>query len=295
MDAGERDERSGAGGAGPVEVIGKGVCSFGAYDGVEAAELAARWELPAVVAMQTTSSTLDDAHELAGRGAPHGTLVLADRQTGARGRQGRSFTSAPGSGVWLTLVARNTDPRAVTVLAIRLGLAVAVALDGPAGERVGLKWPNDVYLRAGKLAGILVEARWQGGRPAWAAAGIGINVVPPREVATAAGLPGAPRRAELLDLLLPRLREAIGEEGALGPGELDAFAARDIAAGRQAIAPLAGTVLGVASDGALRVLTEDGERRAHAGSLVLDAPFVNRSQSGEGSDSPISSHPVPRD
>lgn len=245
-----------------------------------------------VFATRETGSTLDDAHRLAADGAPHGTVILTDCQTGGRGRQGRSFSSGAGQGIWLTLIARDTDPDAVPVLAIRLGLAVAAALDPAAGEIVGLKWPNDVYLRAGKLAGILVEARWHGGRLAWLAAGIGINVIPPPRVATAAGLPGAPGRLRLLDMLLPPLRAVMEERGGLRAVELQAFASRDVALGRRAIAPIAGTVLGVAPDGALRVLTSEGERHAHAGSLLLDPPLVGASRTGGGDGPSPSSHPV---
>lgn len=275
MCAGEDRSRQVASGETPVVPSER---STGSYDGADAAALAARWGAPVVVALAETRSTLDDAHRLAMLGAPHGSVVLADHQTGGRGRQGRAWSSAAGCGIWLTLVAREPDPASVQVLAIRLGLAAAGALDGPAGTRVALKWPNDLYLGSRKLGGVLVEARWQGGRVAWLAAGIGINVRPPASVPTAAGLPGAPPRLGLLDLLVPSLLDALGARGMLRAPELAAFAVRDLAAGRRAVAPLAGTVVGIASDGALVVRTGEGQRLAHAGSLLLDPPLTGAPQ-----------------
>ena len=114
--------------------------------------------------LRAIGSTNARARELAAAGAPHGTLVTAGEQTAGRGRQGRGWSTPPGSALALSLVIRDPDP----LLSLRAGLAVA-DLAG-AGARV--KWPNDVLLDGRKVAGVLVEGRPQEG---WAVLGIGVN------------------------------------------------------------------------------------------------------------------------
>ena len=152
------------------------------WDGHSAAELAELTGAERVSLHERTTSTLDVTHALAQEGAPAGTLVLADEQTGGRGRAGRPWASPPGTGIWLTLLERPTDESGLPVLSLRAGLRAAEALSPFAGERVRLKWPNDLYLPAGKLAGILVEARWREARAEWVAIGFGLNVVAPADV-----------------------------------------------------------------------------------------------------------------
>lgn len=225
-----------------------------------------------VIAHETTGSTLDDAHALAEGGAPHGTIVLADRQTSGRGRQGRAWQSAAGQGVWLTILARDLDAETVGVLAIRLGIAAAAPLDRFTMSPVRLKWPNDLYVDDRKLAGVLVEARWQAGRAAWIAIGFGLNVRAPAGPVSGAALRPGTFRPELLDAIVPALLGAVGDSGPLRPAELAAFAGRDLAVGRHCSSPLTGRVLGLAADGGLLVQAADGVRTAHAGSLVFDPP-----------------------
>lgn len=240
------------------------------YDGRTAEELAALLSLPQVHVFDAVESTMDVAHALAADGAPAGTVVLADEQRAGRGRAGRRWVAPPGSGIWLTLVERPNDPRALEVLSLRAGIRAARALERFAGAPVGLKWPNDLYLAAGKLGGILVEARWRDGLPDWAAIGIGINVRPPPAVAPASALGARVSRLEVLGELVPALRAAAAARGGLTPAELAAFAARDIAAGRPCAAPRAGRVAGIDADGALLVVTPAGVERCREGSLVLE-------------------------
>lgn len=240
----------------------------GSYDDVETATLAARLGVPRVVAFDRVGSTLDVAHALGAEGAPAGTLVLADEQTAGRGRFGRVWQSPPGSGIWLTLVERPQQTDALDVLSLRLGLRAAEVLDRFAGERVRLKWPNDLYLAAGKLAGILVEARWRDARLDWLAIGFGLNVRAPREV-PAAGLLAGTDRVSVLAALVPALREAAATAGILSERELAAYAARDLASGRRVVAPVAGRAVGIDSSGALLVDTGSGRDRVRAGSLTF--------------------------
>ncbi len=241
----------------------------GHYEGIDAHSLAARWGVPVVTAYGSTSSTLDDAHRLAENGAPHGVVVVADQQTGGRGRHGKRWHSAPGQGIWLTILARDLDAATVSVLSIRLGLAIAGKLDSFAPLPVQLKWPNDVYLDGRKLAGILVEARWQGTRASWAAIGIGINVGAPAEPVGGAALRAGTHRLDVLDAIVPALTCAAAERGPLRAAELSAFASRDLAAGLSCTSPCVGRVIGLAADGGLKVETMEGVRTMHAGSLIL--------------------------
>lgn len=240
------------------------------YDGVEATELARRCGVPRGALLGETTSTLDVAHALAEAGAPGGTLVLADRQTAGRGRQGRAWASAAGAGVWLTLIERDVDPVALPVLSIRLGLAAAPVLDDFAAAPARLKWPNDVHVAGAKLAGILCEGRWRGGALEWVAVGMGVNVAVPADVPAAAGLREGVGRVAVLERLVPALRRAAARRGLLDDDELAAYQARDLARGHACRAPLPGVVEGLARDGALRVRTAHGVASAYSGSLVLD-------------------------
>ena len=246
------------------------------YDGLDAESLRARLGVPRLELLATTASTQDVAHRLAEAGAPAGTLVLADEQTAGRGRGGRAWASPAGRGLWLTLIERPRDVEALGVLSIRLGLRAADALDDFAASPVRLKWPNDLYVGAGKLAGILVEARWREGVPDWVAIGFGLNVVAP-DVAGAAGLARGVRRSEALAALVPALREAAAARGALGEADLLDYEGRDVARERRCSAPVAGVVAGLDATGALLVRRDDGAvERVRGGSLVLDAMEVAR-------------------
>jgi len=255
------------------------------FDGVPIASLVQPNDPPLLV-FEELPSTQDAVHVLGAAGAPSGTVVVAERQRAGRGRQGRSWLSDRPSGVWLTMLDRPDGDEALSVLSLRLGLLIAIALEPLADARPRVKWPNDVHVPSGKLAGILVEARWRDDRPEWVAIGAGINVRPPdgsgevvleaRDDGSGASHPGAGalregvRRSEVLKLLLPVLRSAVRGGSRLTEAEVAAWALRDMAAGRRCIAPIPGMVLGISADGLLRILDDDGvERVARSGSLQL--------------------------
>jgi BirA family transcriptional regulator, biotin operon repressor / biotin---[acetyl-CoA-carboxylase] ligase len=118
-----------------------------------------------------TDSTNERARELAGTGAPHGTLVTADEQTAGRGRQGRTWTAAPGEALLMSVIVRDLEPRHA-LLPLMAALAVCEAAEAVSNVRCQIKWPNDVWIDRRKLSGILVEARPAAG---WAIVGIGLN------------------------------------------------------------------------------------------------------------------------
>jgi BirA family transcriptional regulator, biotin operon repressor / biotin---[acetyl-CoA-carboxylase] ligase len=241
------------------------------YDGESVETLAARWQLPAVHAFDEVGSTLDVAHARAPT-AETGTLILADEQTAGRGRHGRRWMSAPGAGVWLTLIERPSDARALDVLALRCGLFAAEALDDLAATSVRVKWPNDLYVGDRKLAGILIETRWRGTAPEWVAIGFGLNVIAP-DIATGAGLVAGATRIAALDRLVPALRRAAAASRHLSENELTRWRARDISIGRISTEPIAGVVQGISATGELLIAT-DGHVSAHrSGSLTFAAPL----------------------
>ncbi len=244
--------------------------SLDRYDGVRVAELAHAAGAAALYCFASLTSTQDVAHALASAGAPAGTVVLADHQQSGRGRQGRRWESSAGAGVWMSVVERPTDAAALQVLSLRLGLAAAAALEPFAGGPVQVKWPNDLYLPAGKLAGILVEARWRDAQPEWTVIGIGVNVAHAGTVGGSALEPGT-GRAAVVAALLPALRAAARRAGPLAPDEQAAWSERDVSVQRRVIAPEAGSVQGIDADGALRVLGDDGVvRLVRGGSLIFE-------------------------
>jgi len=242
------------------------------YEGLTGEALARLLGLPRVVALAETESTLDVAHGLAEQGAPAGTLVVADMQRSGRGRMGRAWASMPGQGVWTTLIERVADSRALDVLSIRVGLALAELLDPIAGETVRLKWPNDLLVAGGKLGGILCETRWAGQTPSWVAVGVGVNVVAPLGIDGAAGLPRGAARLAVLSAIVSAVRLAAGHRYATGhlhPEELAKFAARDALAGARIASPSAGVAAGIDATGALIVQTVHGVDAHRTGTVVL--------------------------
>ncbi len=125
-----------------------------------------------------TGSTNDDARSLAAAGAPAGTAVAARRQTAGRGRRGHAWES-PAGGLYLSVVLRPPVPMSFFVgLPAVCALGALAALRDNAGlAGAALKWPNDVLLGDGKLAGILVEAG-SGADGPYAVCGIGVNLEP---------------------------------------------------------------------------------------------------------------------
>ena len=239
------------------------------FDGLDARSLAARLGLSACELYDRVGSTMDLAHASAGRGAASGTLILANEQDAGRGRSGRRWLSAPGDGLWMTLLERPASPGGIEVLSLRAGLFIAEALDALAGERVRLKWPNDLYVGEGKLAGILIEARWRDQRVEWVAIGVGVNVVPAADIEGAAGLAVGVSRLQALDAVLPALRASAAVDGPLTTDELSRYAARDLSVGRWAIQPASGVVAGISTTGELMVDTSSGPVACRTGSLVF--------------------------
>ena len=215
-----------------------------------------------------------------------GVAVLADGQTGGRGRDGKGWYSPLGAGLYLSLGWRFHRALKPALLSMIPAVAVMRALHSLGVTEAGLKWPNDILLYdggrepAGKLGGILVELRGPASRP-WVVSGIGLNVrLPvtgrPQDLActdlAAAGLRPASRNhlaAAILGHLLPML--------AAPPAAAELAAAwneHDCIRGHRVTLNGAGQLItgearGVDSEGCLRIRTPRGMRRVRYGTLRL--------------------------
>lgn len=132
---------------------------------------------PPILRLGAVESTQAIAFELAAQGSPDGTAVVADHQTGGRGRRGRAWQDEPGASLLVSPIVRPRLPLALWPgLSFAAALAVADALAATAGLTATLKWPNDVRVGGKKIAGILLESRG-GDRPGpVVVAGIGLNL-----------------------------------------------------------------------------------------------------------------------
>ncbi len=122
-------------------------------------------------------STNDQLRIMARNNAPHGTVLIADRQTGGHGRRGRSFLSPGGVGIYLSILLRpECAPTDLMHLTCATGVAMCDAVEKAAGFRPGIKWTNDLVFEKRKLGGILTELGFTPqGKLDYAIVGIGIN------------------------------------------------------------------------------------------------------------------------
>ena len=255
----------------------------GVATGVGALEVA--WSL---------DSTNSELLRREGAGRSGADVLLAERQTGGRGRRGRIWASPLAAHVYLSL-ARSFGGGLARLggLSLVAGVAVAEALHALGFVQVGLKWPNDIVVAAPdglrKLGGLLVEGGGEHAGPVRAVIGLGLNVRMPLAIAQEidqpwcdlAGLAAAsgravPERNAVAVAVLERLLPALNAFDADGLAAfLPRYAALDLLAGQPvhlhaADTRVAGTALGLASDGGLRLRLEDGrEQRVHAGEVSV--------------------------
>lgn len=243
------------------------------------------------------------------RGEVWPTAMVAVRQTAGRGRRGRSWEARPGDTLTFSLglpLQLDTVPGGGSALSLAVGLALADALDaglqahhaergGALPPAIGLKWPNDLWLGARKLGGILIEATpapglTEGQR--WVVIGVGLNVQPGAAVPGSAWLPTpAPSLGDVWGWLVPALLRATQAFERQGFAPLQAaYARRDVLLGQPvqlwtsaaSLPPAAGaaspgtpqpdetgTAQGVDDSGALLVHTASGLQRWHAGDVSV--------------------------
>ena len=236
-------------------------------------------------------STNDRARELAVEGAAD-VAVVADEQTGGRGRLDREWV-APSGGVWLSLVTRpDVSPARAPLFTLAAAVATADACR-EAGVDAHIKWPNDVLVggdgsaecdgdrhdhsgRGGrKVAGILTEMEGEADRVSWLVVGIGVNAnIDPEDLpADATSLSeelGEPiDRRGFVGTVLERFATLAGTSDRMSD-ILPAWRERTSTLGRRvrvdtASGPVVGTAVDIESPGALVIDTDEGERRVHAG------------------------------
>jgi BirA family biotin operon repressor/biotin-[acetyl-CoA-carboxylase] ligase len=120
-------------------------------------------------------STNNKAKELAFAGASEGTLVIAEKQTGGRGRLGSGWFSPPG-GIWFSLILRpQISPSDILKITLLASVAVAEAIQEATSLKPKIKWPNDILLDGKKLIGILTEMETEADTVHFIVLGIGIN------------------------------------------------------------------------------------------------------------------------
>ena len=173
----------------------------------------------ALIALDEAGSTNDEAKDRAMAGAPEGTVIWARQQRAGRGRRGRAWVSPPGN-LYLSVILRPAcEARSVAQLSFVAALAVLDLVDGPLPGRARCKWPNDILVDGGKIAGILLESALRPeGRVDWVVLGIGVNLAshprlkgptPPTSFVDAGAQPLAPEDAlpSLLAALARRRRD----------------------------------------------------------------------------------------
>lgn len=232
-------------------------------------------------------STNSEAQRLA-PGLTQPTWILARRQTSARGRRGRAWVSPEGNFAATLVMRPNGDPGKAALRSFVAALALADALEtvcGP-GATITLKWPNDVLLNGGKVAGILLESAGAGGQVSHLAIGIGVNLIaaPPKEVVEEGALPPVSVQGETgiripPEEFLPFLAAAFARwEGQLSTYGFDpirtAWLARAARLGQPIKARLPGETLEgtfetIADDGELVLATSQGKRHIPAADVFF--------------------------
>jgi BirA family transcriptional regulator, biotin operon repressor / biotin---[acetyl-CoA-carboxylase] ligase len=224
--------------------------------------------------MAEVDSTNRVLRELARDGATEGTTVLTDYQNAGRGRQGRSWTTPPGSSLLFSVLLRPAMlGKRAGLLPILSAVGVAQALETHLSLTVGIKWPNDVMLDGKKSCGILIESESNDSKPVYIV-GIGLNVN--QEADAFEGLPEATslrlasgrfvERGPLLAAILGEL-ECAYDDFLAGWQPHEAWRQRSTLLGKPIVVKDAdgswtGTALDLAEDGGLLVERLDG-RQVH--------------------------------
>lgn len=237
-----------------------------------------------VIVVDETVSTNADVAERARSGGPEGLVLVAESQTGGRGRLGRVWTAPPRSGLTASVLLRPTVPlRAWPWLPLLTGVAVAEAVGRVSDLVPRLKWPNDVVVDDRKLAGILLERVDSPVGPA-AVVGMGLNVslraeerpVPSATSLALEGVPAPDRTVVLREILrvLAALYDAwLAADGDASSGLADAYTARCATVGLEVRVdtprePVIGRALRVDADGRLVVQTATAEVAVGAGDVT---------------------------
>jgi BirA family biotin operon repressor/biotin-[acetyl-CoA-carboxylase] ligase len=148
----------------------------GTWDGHAPEELERAWCVPRVETYRLLGSTNDRAAALGREEGARPAVVLSEEQTAGRGRRGTAWQSAPGVGIWMSVLLGPEARSRQLPLVVGVACARAIERIAQPGLPVSIKWPNDLQLGARKVGGILCESG-----PYGVVVGIGLNVAPPRE------------------------------------------------------------------------------------------------------------------
>jgi BirA family biotin operon repressor/biotin-[acetyl-CoA-carboxylase] ligase len=243
------------------------------------AALAVEWTLES-----TNTRLLESSPPPVGKAA----VLLAEHQTGGRGRRGRSWIAPPGGAICLSVAWQYPDlPPDLSALSLIVGLAAVAALDELGIGGVRLKWPNDLVTANGKLGGILIEMRAEAAGPVHLVIGLGLNVLLDEaaraEVKAAGNVPddlfaegrAVPDRNALVAALLSHLVPELVEfpRSGLAP-HLGRWAGSDALRDREVRVENAGEVMrgvarGIDAHGALLVETPGGVQRFISGEVSV--------------------------
>jgi BirA family biotin operon repressor/biotin-[acetyl-CoA-carboxylase] ligase len=259
-------------------------------DQASVASALADLKMPGIRFFSCLGSTNDEAWRWIDSGAPHCSLVIADEQTAGRGRLQRRWVTPPGSALAFSIILRSPplNPGHAGGLTGLGALAVCSALQYRWHLPAQIKWPNDVLINQRKVSGVLVEARWDGKKLLSAVIGIGINIAPqsispmnlPAEglhfpagcVEDAVGHPVD--RLEILHAVLGEFFSWLEwlpshdffdawEANLAYRGQWVELSGNELAnppqPGREPHPVQGGTVIGIAPDGSLKLLTSSGE------------------------------------
>ncbi|MFZ6006748.1 MAG: biotin--[acetyl-CoA-carboxylase] ligase [Nitrospirota bacterium] len=130
-----------------------------------------------IIFFDTINSTNTYAMELGDMGYPEGTVIIADAQTGGKGRLGRKWLSPQGKNLYMSIILRPVIlPRDAAILTLMSAVACASAIKRLSSVHASIKWPNDIMVSDRKLGGILTEIKADMDRIFHAVIGIGINI-----------------------------------------------------------------------------------------------------------------------
>jgi BirA family biotin operon repressor/biotin-[acetyl-CoA-carboxylase] ligase len=269
-----------AGGVSPLDAD-RIVAALPEYQRAVVDALLVEWQLES-----TNTRLLESLPPAAGQAS----VVLAEHQTGGRGRRGRSWIAPPGGALCLSVAWQYADlPADLSALSLVVGLATVAGLKQSGVEGVRLKWPNDLVTARGKLGGILIEMRAEAGGPVHLVIGIGLNVRLDADARAAVGAAGnvaddlrsmcasLPDRNGLVAAMLANLLPALQDFPRQGlTPHLAEWNACDALYDREVrVENLGGTTRGIArgidTHGALLVETPGGVQRFISGEVTVRA------------------------
>ncbi len=139
--------------------------------------LATKWLGKRIEFKQEVASTQDLAHTLARKGAEHGTVVTTNKQLSGRGRMDRRWVSDHDGGIWMSLILRpNIPPHQASQMTLFVAVTLVDTLERVTGQKIQIKWPNDLFIDGKKISGILTEMQAELEAIQYLIIGFGINV-----------------------------------------------------------------------------------------------------------------------